>query len=215
MPNIAQLIQQFMQSLPTSGLAIYNEFSLQHELGIFLRNNLPGYEVQFERNVESFGFNKASMIKNEIDIVIYKPDLTEKYAIELKYPRNGEYPVQMLHFIEDIRFMEDLKNPTCLLQQNSNRYTIFDNTYTLTLVDDYLFYSGPTTGGIYQYFRGNPTQPIQGTVTYTTTKKGVPVSKTISINRQHQVIWQSIGQNISLDNLDLTLKDYCYYIIQI
>lgn len=48
-----------------------------------------------------------------------------RYAIELKFPRNGEYPEQMFKFIEDIKFMEEVKH-NCL----------FDHTFVLTLADD-------------------------------------------------------------------------------
>ena len=34
--------------------------------------------------------------------------MREKYAIELKYPVNGQYPEQMYSFVKDIKFMEEL-----------------------------------------------------------------------------------------------------------
>ena len=84
---------------------IYNEFSLQHERGKFLREKLKGYKVQFERNTKYFGITGTT--KHEIDVVVYND--TEKYAIELKYPLNGQYPEQMFSFVKDIKFMEELK----------------------------------------------------------------------------------------------------------
>ena len=77
---------------------IYNEFSLQHELGIFLREKLSNiYKVEFERNVNFFlgKENSKKLIKKEIDIVVYDKERDEKIAIELKYPLNGQYPEQM------------------------------------------------------------------------------------------------------------------------
>ena len=98
------------------------------ELGIFLRTRgeCSGYTIQFERNVSFFSI--TGTIKHEIDIVIFNLDKTEKFAIELKFPKNGQYPEQMYSFIKDIVFMEQLK-----------KYG-FTETYTLTLVDDPLFY---------------------------------------------------------------------------
>ena len=101
---------------------------MQLELGIFLRTRgeCSGYTIQFERNVSFFSI--TGTIKHEIDIVIFNLDKTEKFAIELKFPKNGQYPEQMYSFIKDIVFMEQLK-----------KYG-FTETYTLTLVDDPLFY---------------------------------------------------------------------------
>ena len=101
---------------------------MQLELGIFLRTRgeCSGYTIQFERNVSFFSI--TGTIKHEIDIVIFNLDKTEKFAIELKFPKSGQYPEQMYSFIKDIVFMEQLK-----------KYG-FTETYTLTLVDDPLFY---------------------------------------------------------------------------
>ena len=98
------------------------------ELGIFLRTRgeCSGYTIQFERNVSFFSI--TGTIKHEIDIVIFNLDKTEKFAIELKFPKNDQYPEQMYSFIKDIVFMEQLK-----------KYG-FTETYTLTFVDDSLFY---------------------------------------------------------------------------
>ena len=88
---------------------IYNEFSFQHEIGIFIKNNFSEYKVEFERNVSFFEITEDT-IKKEIDISVFSPDKKEKYAIELKFPRNGQVPEQMYSFVKDIRFMEELKH---------------------------------------------------------------------------------------------------------
>ena len=64
-----------MSMIEDNQIEIYNEFSLQHELGIFLREQLPNYKVQFERNTKDFGIKGT--IKHEIDIVVYNDK--EKY----------------------------------------------------------------------------------------------------------------------------------------
>ena len=44
---------------------IYNEFSFQHELGIYLRNVLPkDYKVQFERNVDFTTYPAHIIVQN-------------------------------------------------------------------------------------------------------------------------------------------------------
>ncbi|MGB4984267.1 MAG: hypothetical protein WBO70_00655 [Erysipelotrichaceae bacterium] len=137
MLNIDDLIANFFQCFKNNEGELYNEFSLQHELGIFLRQQLPSYKIQFERNVSFFNITKT--IKKEIDIVIYND--TERYAIELKYPLNGQYPEQMYSFVRDIKFMEELK-------ENG-----FTQTYAICLIRDKLFYEGKNTDGIYSFFR--------------------------------------------------------------
>ncbi|MBO6122314.1 MAG: hypothetical protein J6P09_00535 [Methanobrevibacter sp.] len=128
---------------------IYSEISFQHELGIYLRDVLSkDYKVQFEHNVDFFFDTTEDFVKKEIDLVVYKCDGDKKYslhAIELKYPKNGRVPDTMYDFVKDIKFMEQLKKEG------------FDNTYCITIVktEDHLFYSGPKTDGIYQYFRTN------------------------------------------------------------
>ena len=89
--DIVSLLEEFVDLIRNEEVEVYNEFSLQHELGIFLRAKLTENKVQFERNTKFFGI--TGTVKHEIDIVIYNEN--EKYAIELKYPLNGQYPEQM------------------------------------------------------------------------------------------------------------------------
>lgn len=158
---IGKLIQEFLNILGTKEADIYNEFSLQHELGIFLREKLKGYKVQFERNISFFeGSTNNDFVKKEIDIVIYKTDFSEKYAIELKYPRNGQYPETMFSFLKDIKFMEQVKNNLG-----------FTKTYVLTIVTDKNFYKGGFPSRIYEYFRGADKTPINGKIQKPTGKQ--------------------------------------------
>ena len=161
--KIGELIREFFVYMQVSHLDIYNEFSLQHEMGIFLRQALPAYKVQFERNV-SFFYQRVETIKKEIDIVIYNDRLGERYAIELKHPLNGQYPEQMYAFVKDIRFMEQLHKLG------------FTQTFAVTLVNDKAFYTGANSTGIYRYFRSDcrvcgtvvkPTGHLRGTDTIT------------------------------------------------
>ena len=78
---IKKLLYEFMARVEREEIEVYNEFSLQHELGIFLREQLPGYKVQFERNTKFFGI--SGTIKHEIDVVVFND--VKRYAVELKY----------------------------------------------------------------------------------------------------------------------------------
>lgn len=166
------LLQKFIREIQSGNIEIYNEFSLQHELGIYLRNALPNYKVEFERNV-SF-FNISNTIKKEIDIVVYND--SEKFAIELKHPLNGQYPEQMYSFIKDIRFMEELKEKE------------FDNTYCLTLVKDKNFYSGNNIDGVYSFFRAGNT--IKGIIKKPTGK----TSQFIKLSNEYRICWKSCNK---------------------
>ena len=163
---IKRLLYEFMTIVENEQVDIYNEFSLQHELGIYLREKLPGYKVQFERNTRFFGISET--LKHEIDIVIYND--IEKYAVELKYPVNGQYPEQMYSFVKDIIFMEQLANKG------------FNATYCLTLVKDPKFYSGQKMDGIYAFFRGN--KLLCGKIKKPTgnSEEIIEVSRTYSVN---------------------------------
>lgn len=176
---------------------VYNEFSLQHELGIYLRQNLPNnYRVLFERNVDDIFHKNGITVKKEMDIYIYnKSNVNEKYAIELKFPRNGAYPKRMFHFIEDIVFMEDVKNAGAT------------KTYVLTLVEDKNFYNPTghkTTNDIYDYFRSGKLIK-RGTVF----KQIGNNSGTMVVKKNHQINWNPVLYN------GVPLKDYRYYFLEI
>ena len=169
--NMENMLLDFMRLIGNKKVEIYNEFSLQHELGLFLRQRLVDYKIQFERNTNFFGINNT--IKHEIDIVVYNDN--EKFAIELKYPRNGQYPEQMFSFIKDIKFMEELKMKG------------FDKTYCLTLVDDKNFYSESkrkTDNIIYSYFRNK--NIIHGGIRKPTGSK----DEDLNIDGNYLIKWQ-------------------------
>ena len=57
--NLVTLMNSFMKLILEEKIEVYNEFSLQHELGIFLRNELTNYKIQFERNTKFFNITKT------------------------------------------------------------------------------------------------------------------------------------------------------------
>lgn len=167
-------IIDFVSAIGSGSIEVYNEFSLQHELGLFLRNQLKDCKIQFERNVSYFNIQKSMVGKKEIDISVISANLGSPLsAIELKYPRNGQFPESMYSFCKDISFLEQLV---------SNG---FKSAYFLALADDPLFYSG-NCSGIYGYFRGG--YPITGKVIKPTGLK----DKEISINGSYIASWHPV-----------------------
>ena len=148
MNEVKVLIAEFAGKIAAGDIEIYNEFSLQHELGIYLRCKLPAKKIQFERNVSFFKLDKTDFIKKEIDIVVYSDKNAPDAAIELKYPQH-EVPDQMLSFCQDVQFAEELKAVK------------FKETYAIIFTEDHLFYSGKSHG-IYAYFRGG--KPLSGAI---------------------------------------------------
>lgn len=167
-----QYIKQLLDKIASGDIEVYNEFSLQHELGIYLRDKFPNHKVQFERNVSFFGI--TGTIKKEIDIVIYNNN--EKHAVELKYPVNGQYPEQMFSFVKDIKFVEQLKQKG------------FDSAYAVTLVSDSTFVKGNKSDGIYSYFRNG--KEINGIVTKPTGAK----NESVGIEGSYTVNWYKEGK---------------------
>jgi hypothetical protein len=174
---ILDIIKEFTDTIRRGNTEIYNEFSLQHELGIAIRSHFADKKVQFERNV-SFFFRTGEFIKKEIDISVFSPDKSVlHYAIELKFPRNGQYPEQMFSFCKDICFVEQLKTFG------------FKRTFLIIFAEDPLFYSG-NGDGIYGYFRQK--KLLHGTIQKPTGKE----YKTIGLKGSYQVQWIEVSNNL-------------------
>ena len=169
------LIKEFFQKVGDAEIEIYNEFSLQHELGIFLRDcpRLDDCKVQFERNASYFGLDKNKFEKKEIDISIFSDEISKLCVMELKYPRNGQYPESMFGFCKDIKFLEQLVNEG------------FKSAYFVAVADDHLFYSG-NDKGIYGLFRNG--QPITGEIK----KPTGPKDKSVHIKGLYVAEWLKV-----------------------
>lgn len=171
------IVEKFVDSVRCGRTEIYNEFSLQHEMGILLRSQFPNQKVQFERNV-SFFFRTGEFIKKEIDLAIFSPDKsTLRYAIELKFPRNGQYPEQMFSFCKDILFAEQLKKSG------------FEQAFLIVFADDPLFYSG-NGDGIYGYFRQK--KKLGGSIQKPTGRK----DETIELSGCYEVHWITVSGDL-------------------
>lgn len=196
--NIKKHIEMFARTKINND-NIYNEFFLQHELGFYLREELKSSKVEFERNVKFFSDNQdenflKKFVKKEMDIVAYKGNSKnlEKYAIELKYPTNGDYPRRMFQFVEDIKFMEQVKDELG-----------FTKTYCLTLISDsqkgipFRYCSRKNEGEIYHYFRNN--KEIHGKIT-----NPLNISEVHDIKRKFSIEWQRINHT-----------NFWYYLLEI
>ena len=190
--NLKALIDDFWKSNVNNVANVtYNEFGLQFELGIFLRNHpciKNKYRVEFERNVSFFTAPTFDFVKKEIDIVIYDANKAEKYAIELKCPKNGQYPMQMYEFINDILFVQQLKI-----------YGGFTDTCCLTVVDNHGFYQGSPVGRtpqatlLYNVFR--KTFSIDVSTVYS-----IPIGKyrgkrEINLLGNSKIQWLNVGKS--------------------
>ncbi len=176
--EMKNVVANLAKQISEGDIEIYNEFSLQHELGILLRALLPQKKIQFERNVSFFGFDKSKFEKREIDIVVYdnKACLLDA-AIELKFPRNGQHPEQMYSFCKDVVFTEQLKAAG------------FNKAYVVIFAEDRLFYEGGQEG-IYGFFREG--RNLSGVIPKPTGKR----NSELIINGSYKVVWQDVCKSL-------------------
>ena len=132
----------FLCKVKSGQIEIYNEFSVQFELAMFLRERLnKQYKIQLERNIVYFGLDRRDFLKKEMDIAIFNHSKSERYCIEIKFPNNGQYPEQMFSICKDIKFLEQLKEHG------------FTKTYELVIVSSNIYYINKGGGDIYDLFR--------------------------------------------------------------
>jgi hypothetical protein len=118
---------------------LYNEAGLQHELGFYLRSHLPSdYKVQLERNIVGILGYKKGFHKTELDLFITNGD--KKINIELKLPVNQQVPRRMEYAVNDVRFLEELKDHG------------FDECYFLFVSHVRSFWNSRREQKIYEYF---------------------------------------------------------------
>lgn len=185
-----EYLKKFIEKIRNREIDLYNEFGLQFELALYLRglNEFKDFKIELERPVNHFGIIKTSNSKKEIDVCIYKNDFL-KTAIEIKVSTNGQVPLQLFKFCEDIYFLEQL--------MNSN----FECAYSLVLVNSDDFYQAKRKkDGIYQYFRGNNKSILTGKIECPTGKEK---GKLITITNSYQIIWTEL------------CDDFKYYLLEI
>lgn len=178
MTELATVTAEFAQEVASGRIQIYNEFSLQHEFGHHLRSRQPSRLVQFERHISYFGGEVSSFKKREIDIAIFEPDKkTLHCAIELKFPRNGQYPEQMFSFCKDIQFAEELV------------HLGFRTAALIAFADDACFYSGKNDG-IYSFFRGR--EVLTGQILKPTGAK----DDQVTLRGHYSVAWRPVAGSL-------------------
>lgn len=192
--NLEPHLRSFFQLIQTGEVEIYNEASIQHELAIYLRRVLPaGFKVQLERNTAHFGIARLLKLhKSEIDIVVYNEQ--ERHAIEIKNPRNGQHPVSMFSFCEDLRFLEQLTEQG------------FTSGYGLIVTEDPGFYTAKRDEKqIYQYFRQG--HPVTGTV-ISEIVEASKVRRPLEFTGSHTIRWETLEGNLrfALVTLGTTLQ---------
>lgn len=177
------LIREFMSEVGKGKIEIYNEFSLQHELGVYLRGRLPQLRIQFERNVRFFFIAPESFPKREIDICAWSLSTGSaripEWAIELKFPRAGRHPESMYDYIKDISFCEKLREQG------------FKQAYAVMVADDPLFYRTSRASGIYAHFRSG--HPLMGHIVKPTGNQ----DHTTTLRGKYELSWQAVSPDIS------------------
>ena len=158
------------------GIPFHNEAELQHELGYWLRRNLPlGMFTYFERPASSFFPSARGLVKKEIDLVVAPEDRSWHLAIELKCPRSGRVPETMFDACRDLQFLEQLITAG------------FRGGLFVMHAEDPAFYQSGMQTGIYSYFRGR--MPLTGAITKPTGSK----DQVVSLGNSYLVHWQHYG----------------------
>ena len=98
-------IESFLNAPPPEAGPVYNERSLQLEIGCYLRRK--GYQVQFERTFKAERPSGSSKTpKTNLDLFIASQG--EVAGIELKVPLNKRHPETLFDYCADLEFVEAL-----------------------------------------------------------------------------------------------------------
>jgi hypothetical protein len=139
--NIKSELEEMLKSINFDEYFI--EATFQFKLLMALGKKYCEDDIFPERSITYYDLDPSDYEKKEIDIV-YKRKENENIAIELKMPMNGQYPEQMFKFVQDIKFLEELKTTK-----------IFSECFLITVTNDKGFWEGNEIGGIYSYFRNS------------------------------------------------------------
>ena len=184
------LLEAFIADVSRGLISFHNEASLQMHLVCFLKNKLTltKYNVEVEVDInDAFKIEDYTTKcgKSKIDVVIYDgydiEHSSEKYAIELKYPRS-QYTLQCYKFIQDIAFMEESQG-----MWHAGITNPFDGSFCLTFVDQN-FFTNNVAHPIYDYFRPiGGVKTIQGRILRSTGNSKPPF---IEIAGSYKIDWQ-------------------------
>jgi hypothetical protein len=157
----------------------YIEATLQFKLLMQLAKIFDEGLILPERNIEYYGLNPKNFSKKEVDIIVeQKSNLN--IAIELKMPMNGQVPEQMFKFVEDIKFLEELKATN-----------LFSKCYVIAVTNDSNFWQGNIDGGIYSFFRN--ANVLKGKI-FKPTGQG---KNTVyhQLNGEYKIKWNNLDNN--------------------
>ncbi len=186
-------INDFFREIQLNRIELYSEFGFQHELAIFLRNNFNDLTIKLEYPTTRIFRPTPNFIKKEIDIYI-TTQAGQRYVVELKMPKdNGGTPKAMYHAIEDVKFLEQLR------QAN------IDGCYSILVTSCNAFWDAPRAdAGIYGYFNNQvaiQSIDIHQLPTFLQNKGNIQLANIYQAN------WQ--------DYIDSTNTNYKYYILDI
>jgi len=166
----------------------YIEATFQYKLLIQLAKIFDEDIIYPERNIVKYGLEPSKFSKKEIDIVIEVGE-NQNIAIELKMPMNGQVPEQMYKFIEDIKFLEELK-----------KTEKFSQCFFIIVTKDKGFWEGKKTDGIYSYFRNN-IKKLEGKI-YKPTGNDKNVSS-CELSGKYKIEWEELDNNFKYFMLEL------------
>lgn len=174
-------INKFFELIDKGEIEVYNEASVQFELGWYLKKKFPNSKISLERNISHLKFDKSEFEKSETDI-LFTDTLNHSHSIiELKAPINQDQvrPVTVFEWIRDLKFLEELtkKGISC--------FSIF-----ITDNNGYLK-SNRKTGKLLTDFRN---KKIYGE--YQKHVKSSKKNKKIFINNTYQFEWKDIGKGL-------------------
>lgn len=177
--ELQQHIQAFFVAVGRQEIEIYNEFSLQHEFGLFLRTKMSdgGIKIQFERPAAFFGI-RNKLTKKEIDLACFRSPDKPLAAVEFKFPRAKQVPIRMFKYCQDVAFLEEL-----VLKEER-----FGYGYAVMAADNRDFYQGarhqPET--IYSFFRDGT--PLRGTIE----KPTGTVESPVTLLQEYRIDWYDV-----------------------
>jgi len=172
-------IETFFVAVGRREIEIYNEFSLQHEFGIYLRARLGNGQIriQFERPTTFFGIG-SRLTKKEIDLACFQSPEKPLAAVEFKFPRAKQVPIRMFKYCQDVAFLEEL-----VIKERR-----FGCGYAVMAADNRDFYQGSRheQGTIYSIFRDGA--PLRGTIEKSTGTEEPPVT----LLREYKIEWHEV-----------------------
>jgi hypothetical protein len=103
-------LDDFFGLIKSGEIDIYNEASVQFELGWFLRLKYPTANISLERNVAYLGVDKSDFVKSEMDLFFNQAGEDLSSVVELKAPLNQSQvrPITVFEWIKDVKFLEQV-----------------------------------------------------------------------------------------------------------